>query len=133
MSRKKSAALTRRTAMAGFGGGLLAPGLASQVQAAVSVEAAPVATDSAHAVAPKGLLFANPIFHFETLRNAGYIVSNCVDMGEILETMKAISEGDTQSWYSAWQATADRVLAPAEGTQDSGSGGVLSKFRRGGA
>src|SRR6516225_6178510 len=83
MSQKKSA-VTRRTALAGFGGGLLVPGLASRVQAAESSEPTPAATGAAHAVSPRGLLFANPTFHFETLRNAGYIVSNCADLGEIL-------------------------------------------------
>ena len=39
-------------------------------------------------------------------------------MGEILETVKGITEGDAQSWYTAWAATADRVLALAERTQD---------------
>ena len=73
---------------------------------------------SAQAVSPRGRYFANQTFHFETLRNAGYIVSNCADLGEVLETVKVIAEGDVQSWYSAWVATADRVLALAERTQD---------------
>ncbi len=70
-------------------------------------------------VNPRGHLFANPTFHSETSRNAGYIVSNCADLGEVLETVKVIDEGDTQSWYTAWKATADLVLALAERTQDS--------------
>jgi hypothetical protein len=73
---------------------------------------------SAQAVSPRGRFFANQTFHFETLRNAGYIVSNCADLGEVLETVKVIAAGDVQSWYSAWVATADRVLALAERTQD---------------
>jgi len=72
----------------------------------------------AQAVAPKGRFFANQTFHFETLRNAGYIVSNCADLSEILETVKVIAEGDVQSWYAGWKATADRVLALAERTRD---------------
>ncbi len=58
----------------------------------------------AQAVSPRGRFFANPTFHFETLRNAGYIVSNCADLGEVLETVKVIAEGDVQSWYTAWTA-----------------------------
>ena len=88
-----------------------------------SAVAAPAATGPVQAVSPRGLFFANPTFQFETLRNAGYIVSNCADLGEILETVKVISEGDAQSWYTAWEATADRVLALAERTQDSLSKG----------
>jgi hypothetical protein len=72
----------------------------------------------AQAVSPRGRFFANQTFHFETLRNAGYIVSNCADLGEILETVKVIAEGDVQSWYTAWEGTADRVLALAERTRD---------------
>ena len=75
------------------------------------------------AVSPRGHFFANQTFHYETLRNAGYILSNCADLGEVLETVKVITEGDVQSWYTAWKATADRVLALAERTQDSLSKG----------
>ena len=32
--------------------------------------------------------------------------------------MKLISEGDAQSWYTAWEGAADRVLALAERTRD---------------
>ena len=67
---------------------------------------------------PTGRFFRNQTYHFETLRNAGYILSNCADLGEIFETVKLISEGDAQSWYTAWEATADCVLALAERTQD---------------
>jgi alpha-beta hydrolase superfamily lysophospholipase len=115
--------ITRRTALAAVGTGLFAPGSGSPEQAAESSGAAPAAAAPARGVTPRGLLFANPTFHFETLRNAGYIVSNCADLSEILETVKVISEGDAQSWYAAWEATADRVLALAERTQDSLSKG----------
>ena len=49
---------------------------------------------AAQAVSPTGRFFANPTFHFETLRNAGYIVSDYADLGEVLETMKLIAAGD---------------------------------------
>lgn len=81
-------------------------------------DASPGARDSTQAISPRGRFFANPTFHFETLRNAGYILSNCADLGEILETVKVIAEGDAQTWYDAWQATADRVVALAERTND---------------
>ena len=96
---------------------------ALMAQAAKSSDAPPAATGPTQAVSPRGRFFANPTFHFETLRNAGYIVSNCADLGEILETVKVISEGDAQNWYAAWEDTADRVLALAERTQDSLSKG----------
>ncbi|MGO9107853.1 MAG: alpha/beta hydrolase family protein, partial [Thermoguttaceae bacterium] len=88
----------------------------------------------AKAVSPRGRFFATQTFHYEALRNAGYILSNCADLGEILETVKVIAEGDVQSWYTAWKATADRVLALAERTQDplSKGGAYLraSTYRR---
>src|SRR5262252_7699819 len=96
---------------------------ALMAQAAKSSDAPPAATGPTQAVSPRGRFFANPTFHFETLRNAGYIVSNCADLSEILETVKVISEGDAQNWYAAWKDTADRVLALAERTQDSLSKG----------
>src|SRR6516162_4488907 len=80
-------------------------------------------TAPAQAVIPRGRFFANQTFHYETLRNAGYILANCADLGEVLETVKVIAEGDVQSWYTAWKATADRVLALAERTRDSLSKG----------
>src|SRR5208283_215793 len=81
-------------------------------------EAAP-----AQAVSPRGRFFATQTFHYEALRNAGYIVSNCADLGEVLETVKVIDEADVQSWYIAWKATSDRVLTLAERTQDTLSKG----------
>ena len=116
-------AVTRRTAVAVFGGSLLAPASDAPVQGAESSEAARATIDPEQAVSPRGLFFANATFHFETLRNAGYIVSNCADLSEILETVKVISEGDAQNWYASWEATADRVLALAERTKDSLSAG----------
>ena len=41
-------------------------------------------------------------YAIETLRNAIDIVSNCADLGEVLETVKVIAEGDLQSWYTAY-------------------------------
>jgi pimeloyl-ACP methyl ester carboxylesterase len=75
------------------------------------------------AVSPRGRFFTNQTFHFETLRNAGYALSQCADLGEILETTKQITEGDLESWYTGWAATADRVEALATRTKDSISKG----------
>ena len=83
-----------------------------------SLEANPV-----QAFSPTGRFFTDQTFHFETLRNAGYALSQCADLGEMLETTKQITEGDLESWYTAWAATADRVEALAERTQDTISRG----------
>jgi len=49
-------------------------------------------------VVPRGRSFANQTFQYETVRNAGYILANCADLGEILEAVELIDEGDTESW-----------------------------------
>ncbi len=78
---------------------------------------------AAEALTPRGRFFADQTFHFETLRNAGYALSQCADLGEMLETTKQITEGDLDSWYTQWAATADRVKALAARTQDTISKG----------
>ena len=65
-----------------------------------------------------GRFFTNQTYHFETLRMMGYIPSGGADTGEILETVKVISEGDAQSWFEAWSATVNRVTTLAELTVD---------------
>lgn len=67
---------------------------------------------------PKGRFFGNQTFHFETLRGAGYSQSGGAEIGEILETVKEIAEGDMQGWFAAWSATSDRVFDLAERTRD---------------
>jgi hypothetical protein len=52
---------------------------------------------SARLVSPRGCFFTTPTFHYETLRNAGYILANCADRNEVLETVKIIAGGDVQS------------------------------------
>jgi len=86
-------------------------------------EGSPAKTDSVQSAVPRGRFFANQTFHFETLRNAGYAFSQCADLGEMLETTKRITEGDPESWYSGWAATAGRVAGLADSTQDAISKG----------
>ena len=80
-------------------------------------------TNPVEAFSPRGRFFTDQTFHFETLRNAGYALSQCADLGEMLETTKQIAEGDPESWYTAWTATAGRVEALAAHTQDTISKG----------
>jgi len=74
-----------------------------------------------------GRFFANQTFHFEALRALGYMQAGGAEAGEVLETVGLITEGDVQSWYAAWSATADRVAAMAEGMLDpiSKSGALM--------
>ena len=57
--------------------------------------------------------FRDQAFHFQTLRVLNNVRSDGADTGEVLETIGRIGEGDTASWYSAWEATASRVLERA--------------------
>jgi len=82
-----------------------------------------LAKNPGQAVSPRGRFFTDQTFHFQTLRNAGYALSRCADLGEMLETTKQIAEGDVESWYRAWGATADRVEALGARTQDRTSKG----------
>ncbi|MFF7756072.1 alpha/beta fold hydrolase [Streptomyces sp. NPDC007971] len=61
------------------------------------------------------LLFPNNIqFWYETLRSMSHIAYGGADFGEVVSTAERITEGDYDSWYIEWAATADRVAAEAE-------------------
>ncbi|MFJ9342224.1 alpha/beta hydrolase family protein [Streptomyces sp. NPDC101733] len=63
----------------------------------------------------KQLLFPNNIqFWYETLRSMSHIAYGGADFGEVVSTGERITEGDYDSWYTEWSATADRVSAEAE-------------------
>ena len=57
--------------------------------------------------------FRDQAFHFQTLRVLNNVRADGADTGEVLETIGHIREGDTASWYDAWEATASRVLVLA--------------------
>jgi len=54
------------------------------------------------------LVFKDPQYSFQTLRALGYAVSGGADIGEVLKTAYAISEGDDESWYREWMKTAEQ-------------------------
>ncbi|MEV8530261.1 alpha/beta fold hydrolase [Streptomyces sp. NPDC052000] len=63
----------------------------------------------------KQLLFPNNIqFWYETLRSMSHIAYGGADFGEVVSTGERITEGDYDSWYTEWLATADRVSGEAE-------------------
>ena len=59
-------------------------------------------------------LFDDESFSFETLRAAGFAPYGGADLGEVLVTADAISDGDEPSWHQGWKATAERVRALGE-------------------
>ena len=61
------------------------------------------------------LLFpTNAQFWFETLRMFGAIAYGGADFGEVLTTADRITDGDYESWYTEWLATAERVAADGD-------------------
>ena len=56
-------------------------------------------------------LFEDESFSFETLRAAGFANYGGADLGEIIVTAGAISDGDENAWHREWTATARRVHA----------------------
>ncbi|MFE9479064.1 alpha/beta hydrolase family protein [Streptomyces spororaveus] len=63
----------------------------------------------------KPLLFPNNVqFWYETLRSMSHIAYGGADFGEVVSTGERITEGDYDSWYVEWMATADRVSGEAQ-------------------
>ena len=71
----------------------------------------------------KRRFFRDQAFHFQTLMALNNIRADGADTGEVLETIGHIREGDTASWYAAWEATASRVLERAGRIGDARSRG----------
>lgn len=61
--------------------------------------------------APLG--FHDKEYAFELMRVMGVSAAGASDLGECLETARHIREGDDESWYAAWHATAARLRAEA--------------------
>jgi alpha-beta hydrolase superfamily lysophospholipase len=62
--------------------------------------------------------FADRTYHFQTLRALSDIASGGADTSEVLETIKHIKAGNSDSWYAAWERTGDRLLELASHTRD---------------
>ncbi|WP_246837573.1 alpha/beta hydrolase family protein [Leptospira bouyouniensis] len=71
----------------------------------------------------RGRFFDNQAFHFQTLRAINDVKANGAETGEILETIKHIKEGDTESWRFAWERIGNAVLKKAETYSDPKSKG----------
>ncbi|MFD7014945.1 alpha/beta fold hydrolase [Streptomyces sp. NPDC059161] len=65
-------------------------------------------------------LFEDESFSFETLRAAGFANDGGADLGEIITTVRNISEGDEEAWLREWKSTAQRVHAIATRAQADG-------------
>lgn len=64
--------------------------------------------------------FKDDSFAFEFVRNLGFTYYGGADIGEMFATAAQIQEGDFESWFTAWDARAKRILARAEADVASG-------------
>ncbi len=64
------------------------------------------------------VFFDDQTYHFQTLRALNDIPYGGADTSEVLETIKHIKAGDSDSWYGAWERTGDRVSELASRTKD---------------
>ena len=67
--------------------------------------------------------FRDQAFHFQTLRTLKNICADGADTGEVLQTIGNICEGSTESWFTAWESTASRVIERAGHLHDPRSRG----------
>jgi len=65
-------------------------------------------------------LFDDESFSFETLRTAGFALYGGADLGEVLVTAAAITDGDEASWHRAWKAAAERLRVTGEQAMAAG-------------
>lgn len=59
-------------------------------------------------------LFKDPEYSFQCLRAISQSVSGGADIREVLDTAARIKEGDDESWYTEWHATAERLERTAD-------------------
>ena len=66
------------------------------------------------------LFFTDPGFEFETRNMLGQVHYGCGDVGEVLATVAAITDGDDSSWVTHWQELAGRIESIATTAQSRG-------------
>ena len=69
---------------------------------------------------PKQWFFADEGFEFAALQVLGATAYRMAETGEVLATVQRIQNGDADSWFDEWMATAKRVHALAEDAEKAG-------------
>lgn len=67
--------------------------------------------------------FKDQAYHFQTLRALNDVKSDGAEVGEVMEAIRTIREGDAQSWFEGWENAAERALVRAEKYSDRKSKG----------
>jgi alpha-beta hydrolase superfamily lysophospholipase len=91
-------------------------------RSATRTQPLPIATRAGRAAKPFKF-FSDQTYHFQTLRALNDIPSGGADTSEVLETIKHIRSGNSDSWYTAWDRTGDRLSELASWTKDRMSRG----------
>jgi alpha-beta hydrolase superfamily lysophospholipase len=60
------------------------------------------------------IAFHNSLFDSQLRRTIGHGTYGGAELGECLAAASRVTEGDRESWYSAWMALADRTFVAAE-------------------
>ena len=58
-----------------------------------------------------GTFFSDAAFDFETRETLGRVANGAGDVGLVFATLDQITDGDAQSWFDAWTATAATLAA----------------------
>ena len=66
------------------------------------------------------IVFSDPELEFQLIRALGDTAYGGADIGECLSTAERITEGDVNSWYEEWYATAERIRGAAEDSLAAG-------------
>jgi hypothetical protein len=66
------------------------------------------------------MVLDDPYFDAQWLRTAGHSGAGGAELGECLAVAGAIRGSDIESWYAAWLAMGERVLARAEESRAAG-------------
>jgi hypothetical protein len=64
--------------------------------------------------------FADETFDFLTRCAVGYAAQGVMDVGQVFATIARISDGDADSWYTAWHQTAGKLHAKATASLAAG-------------
>jgi pimeloyl-ACP methyl ester carboxylesterase len=68
------------------------------------------------------LFFQDPLFEELTVSLLALASHGGPELGEVQATCARIVDGDDESWYSAWCATADRLLEAGDASAEGGHG-----------
>ena len=64
--------------------------------------------------------FKDPLFDLQWLRTAGHAACGAAEIGECFAAARQIREPDAESWFTAWNLLAERVLAAADASLAKG-------------